>query len=91
MGTAHLQPRHDLQRRIARRFADLGKLPTVVQINAAAQIAFHVSGVGEVTNRLTVLNVLDRVNLIRPAEGIGIFQSAYGPRLTVLNTFTVPF
>jgi hypothetical protein len=40
---------------------------------------------------LTVLNVLDRVNLIRPAEGIGIFQSAYGPRLTVLNTLTIPF
>jgi outer membrane receptor protein involved in Fe transport len=72
-------------------FADLQQLPTVVQINAAAQIAFHVPGVGEVTDRLTVLNVLDRVNLIRPAEGIGIFQSAYGPRLTVLNTFTVPF
>jgi hypothetical protein len=44
-----------------------------------------------VTDRLTVLNVLDRVNLIRPPEGIGIFQSAYGPRLTVLNTLTIPF
>ena len=37
-------------------------------------------------DRLTVLNLLDRVNLIRPAEGIGIFQSAYGPRFTVLDT-----
>jgi outer membrane receptor protein involved in Fe transport len=72
-------------------FADTEQLPTVVQINAAAQIAFHVPGIGEVTDRLTVLNVLDRVNLIRPPEGIGIFQSAYGPRLTVLNTLTVPF
>jgi hypothetical protein len=72
-------------------FADLEPLPTVVQFNAGAQISFHVPGVGEVIDRLTVLNVLDRVNLIRPPEGIGIFQSAYGPRLTVLNTFTVPF
>jgi outer membrane cobalamin receptor len=72
-------------------FADLTPLPTVVQINAGAQLDFTVTGVGKVTNRLTVLNVLDRVNLIRPAEGIGIFQSAYGPRLTVLNTLTVPF
>ena len=72
-------------------FADLERLPTVVQINAGAQIAFRVPGVGEVTDRLTVLNLLDRVNLIRPAEGIGIFQSAYGPRLTVLNTLTIPF
>jgi hypothetical protein len=29
--------------------------------------------------------------LIRPAEGIGIFQSAYGPRFTVLNTLTMSF
>ena len=43
------------------------------------------------TDRLTALNLLDRVNLIRPSEGIGIFQSAYGPRLTVMNTVTIPF
>jgi hypothetical protein len=72
-------------------FADLEKLPTVVQFNAGAQVAFRVPGVGEMIARLTVLNVLDRVNLIRPAEGIGIFQSACGPRLTVLNTLTIPF
>ncbi len=72
-------------------FADLEPLPTVVQINAGAQIAFHVPGIGEVTDRLTILNLLNRVNLIRPAEGIGIFQAAYGPRLTVLNTLTIPF
>jgi hypothetical protein len=44
-----------------------------------------------VIDRLTILNLLDQGNLIRPAEGIGVFQSAYGPRLTVLNTVTVPF
>jgi hypothetical protein len=31
------------------------------------------------------------VNLIRPAEGIGIFQSAYGPRFTVLDQIIVAF
>jgi hypothetical protein len=66
-------------------FADLEKLPTVVQINAGVQAQFHVPGLGLVTDRVTVLNLLDRVNLIRPAEGIGIFQSAYGPRFTVLD------
>jgi hypothetical protein len=35
--------------------------------------------------------VLDRVNLIRPAEGIGIFQSAYGPRLTFYDMVTLRF
>jgi hypothetical protein len=66
-------------------FADIERLPTVVQFNAGAQISFRVPGVGEVIERLTVRNLLDRVNLIPPAEGIGIFQSAYGPRLTVLT------
>ena len=72
-------------------FADLEPLPTVVQINAGVQGDFHIPVVGKVIDRLTVLNLLDRVNLIRPAEGIGIFQSAYGPRFTVLNALTVPF
>jgi len=31
-----------------------------------------------VVDRVTILNLFDRVNLIRPSEGIGIFQSAYG-------------
>jgi len=35
-----------------------------------------------------VLNFLDRVNLIRPSEGIGIFQSSYGPRFTILDVLS---
>ena len=72
-------------------FADLEKLPEVVQVNAAFQATFKVPGVGKLINRLTVLNLFDRVNLIRPSEGIGIFQSAYGPRFTVLDSVTIPF
>jgi hypothetical protein len=72
-------------------FADLEGLPPVVQVNGGAQYDFTVPGVGKITDRLTVLNMLDRVNLIRPATGIGIFQSAYGPRLTFLDTLTIPF
>jgi outer membrane cobalamin receptor len=66
-------------------FADLEQLPTVVQLNAGIQRDFKIPGVGTISNRLTVLNLLDRVNLIRPSEGIGIFQSSYGPRFTVLD------
>jgi hypothetical protein len=44
---------------------------------------FEVPHIGEVKNRITLLNIFDRTNLIRPAEGIGIFQAAYGPRITV--------
>jgi hypothetical protein len=73
------------------RFAEDPKLPTVLQVNVGTQLSFHVPGIGEVIDRVTVLNLLDRTNLIRPAEGIGIFQSAYGPRMTWSDTLTIPF
>jgi outer membrane receptor protein involved in Fe transport len=72
-------------------FADLEPLPHVVQVNLSGERSFRVPGLGLLTNRITILNVFDRVNLIRPAEGIGIFQSAYGPRITVLDTLSVSF
>jgi len=72
-------------------FADKEKLPTVFQLNISAQRAFHIPMIGQLIDRITIVNVLDRTNLIRPAEGIGIFQSAYGPRFTVFNTVTLRF
>jgi outer membrane receptor protein involved in Fe transport len=72
-------------------FADLVQLPQVIQFNAGVRLDLTIPGIGKVTDGVTVLNVLDRVNLIRPAEGIGIFQSAYGPRLTVLDMISMPF
>jgi hypothetical protein len=72
-------------------FADTEKLPQVIQVNVSAERSFQVPGVGVLTNRIAVLNLFDRVNLIRPAEGIGIFQSAYGPRLTFYDTLTLHF
>ena len=72
-------------------FADQEQLPHVIQVNLSAERSFQVPGVGLLTNRVTVLNVFDRVNLIRPQNGIGIFQSAYGPRLTFYDTLTLHF
>jgi hypothetical protein len=72
-------------------YADLEKLPIVVQFNAGIQGDFKLPLIGHLADRLTALNILDRVNLIRPAEGIGIFQSAYGPRFTLLDTVSIPF
>lgn len=71
-------------------FADLESLPHIVQVDLAAQRAFEIPHIGEVTDRITLLNIFDRTNFIRPAEGIGIFQAAYGPRITVYDTVTVP-
>jgi outer membrane receptor protein involved in Fe transport len=70
-------------------FADLEQLPTIVAVDVSAERSWHLPGLGVLTNRLAVLNVLDRVNLIRPAEGIGIFQSAYGPRRTLYDSITL--
>jgi TonB-dependent receptor-like protein len=70
-------------------FADLVQLPTVVQIDMSAERSWRVPGLGLLSNRIALLNVLDRVNLIRPAEGIGIFQSAYGARRTLYDTITL--
>lgn len=72
-------------------FADQTALPQVIQVNAAVARSWRVPGVGQITNRVTVLNLFDRVNLIRPQDGIGIFQSAYGPRLTVLDSLSLAF
>jgi outer membrane receptor protein involved in Fe transport len=71
-------------------YADTEQLPNVFQINVGIERKFEIPGVGEVSDRITILNAFDRTNLIRPAEGIGIFQSAYGPRFTVFNAVTVP-
>ena len=71
-------------------FADLVHLPNVFQVNAGIGRTFDIPGVGTISNRLTLLNIFDRTNLIRPSEGIGIFQSAYGPRFTIFDALTVP-
>ena len=72
-------------------FADLERLPQVAQVNASAERSFRIAGLGLLSNRISVLNLFDRLNLIRPANGIGIFQSAYGPRLTLFDTLTLRF
>jgi outer membrane cobalamin receptor len=72
-------------------FADSQALPAVAQVNAALERRFTLPGGGALIDRLTLVNAFDRINLIRPAEGIGIFQAAYGPRFTVLDSLTVPF
>jgi hypothetical protein len=70
-------------------FADQEVLPYVAQVNAAVERTFRVPGVGRIVNRLTIVNLFDRTNLIRPAEGIGIFQAAYGPRFTLQDSLTI--
>ena len=71
-------------------FADQTQLPKVWQFDLSAARDWTIPGFGKITNRVTLLNIFDRTNLIRPSEGIGVFQAAYGPRITVYDALTIP-
>jgi Carboxypeptidase regulatory-like domain/TonB dependent receptor len=71
-------------------FANTEGLPNVWQVNLSAARQLRIPWLGHITDRVTVLNIFDRTNLIRRASGIGVFQSAYVPRITVYNTLTIP-
>jgi hypothetical protein len=51
---------------------------------------FEVPRIRKNENRMILENISDRTNLIRPATGIGVFPSAYGPRITVYDSLTIP-
>ncbi|MGA2410638.1 MAG: TonB-dependent receptor [Candidatus Binataceae bacterium] len=71
-------------------FANTDQLPVVWQINLGAVRKFELPGIGKLEDRIALINILDCSNLIRPATGIGVFQSAYGPRISLYNGVTVP-
>jgi hypothetical protein len=71
-------------------YANQDELPKVWQFNLSAAKDITIPGFGKFTNRIVLLNIFDRTNLIRPANGIGVFQAAYGPRITVYDGLTIP-
>ena len=71
-------------------FANTERVPNVCQINLSAAREIEIAWIGKTTDRVVLLNIFDRTNLIRPPNGIGVFQSAYGPRITVYNALTIP-
>lgn len=71
-------------------FANQETLPHVFQLNMGVERTFEVYG-HPLSNQLTLLNILDRVNLVRPSGGLGVFQSAYNPRRTIYDSLTLYF
>jgi outer membrane receptor protein involved in Fe transport len=71
-------------------FANTEGLPNVWQVNFSVARQLAVPWLGQITDRVMLLNIFDRTNLIRPPSGIGVFQSAYGPRITVYDALTIP-
>ncbi|MGB6552591.1 MAG: TonB-dependent receptor, partial [Candidatus Binataceae bacterium] len=71
-------------------FANTTQLPNIWQFNASAARDFDLPRLATATDRIVLINLFDRTNLIRPATGIGVFQSAYGPRFAVYDALTIP-
>jgi len=69
-------------------FANQQSLPDVFQVNFGVRRSFRIGG-HQISNQLTLWNIFDRINLIRPSGGLGVFQSAYGPRLTIFDALTI--
>jgi outer membrane receptor protein involved in Fe transport len=71
-------------------FADTQQEPMWWWVNWGVARNFSLPWVGEVQERIIVNNIFNRTNLLRPAQGIGVFQAMYAPRLAVYNSITVP-
>ena len=54
--------------------------PAYDQVNLGVSREFMVPDFGKVTARFAVVNVFDKVYLIRDGSGIGVFAPQYGPR-----------
>lgn len=61
-------------------FANTGSLPAYFQLNLGLSHTFRVPGLGKLDARLALMNVLDRVYLLRDGSGIGVGAPQYGPR-----------
>ncbi len=58
-------------------------VPSYQQVNLGISHVFHASWGGPVTLRLAVINLLDKVYLIRSMTGVGEFSNQFGPRRSI--------
>ncbi len=57
-------------------------VPSYQQVNLGISHVFAAPG-GPVTVRLAIVNLLDKIYLLRSMTGVGEFSNQYGPRRTV--------
>ncbi len=62
-------------------FANTEHVPSSTQVNLGATRKFALGSFGPMEARLSVINVFDKVNIIRNGTGIGVFAPQYGPRI----------
>jgi len=62
-------------------FANTDHVPSSTSVNLGATRKFVLGSFGPMEARLSVINVFDKVNIIRNGTGIGVFAPQYGPRV----------
>jgi TonB dependent receptor len=60
-----------------------GTVPSYQQVNLGISHVFPASWGGPVTVRLAVINLFDKIYLLRSMTGVGEFSNQYGPRQSV--------
>lgn len=68
-----------------------GTVPSYEQVNLTISRRFEQAPGGPITLRLTAVNLLDEIYLLRSQTGIGVFANQYGPRRSVFASMTKEF
>jgi len=71
-------------------FADLQTLPSYPQVNVGVMCDFDLPHIGNVKAQAAVVNLFDRVYLIRAGNGLDVNAASYGPRRAGYLGITVP-
>ncbi|HTW54710.1 MAG TPA: TonB-dependent receptor [Stellaceae bacterium] len=66
-------------------------VPSYEQVNLSVSHRFDQAPGGPITLRLSIVNLLDEVYLLRSQTGIGVFANQYGPRRSVFASVTKEF
>lgn len=68
-----------------------GTVPSYEQVNLSISHRFEQAPGGPIMLRLSVVNLLDEVYLLRSQTGVGVFANQYGPRRSVFASITKEF
>jgi outer membrane receptor protein involved in Fe transport len=66
-------------------------VPSYEQVNLTISHRFEQTPGGPITLRLSVVNLLDEIYLLRSQTGVGVFANQYGPRRSVFASITKEF
>ena len=66
-------------------------VPSYEQVNLTISHRFEQAPGGPITLRLSVINLLDEIYLLRSQTGVGVFANQYGPRRSVFAGITKEF